>query len=62
MDYSENEYLLYEKNLNVLPHYKDYFEREGNIDLYEAKLREGQSGMELYEKGLARRYLYIVEL
>ncbi len=62
VDYSENEYLLYEKNLKVLPHYKDDFEREGNIDLYEAKLREGKSGKELYDKDLARRYLYIVEL
>jgi len=61
LDYSVNEHSLYEKALKVLPKYKRDFERGGNIDLYEAKLREGQSGMELYEKGLARRYLYIVE-
>lgn len=61
LDYSVNEHSLYKKALKVLPKYKRDFEREGNIDLYEAKLREGKSGKELYDKGLARRYLYIVE-
>lgn len=61
LDYSANEQSLYEKALMVLPKYKDDFEREGNIDLYEAKMREGKSGKELYDKGLARRYLYIVD-
>jgi SAM-dependent methyltransferase len=61
LDYSANEYSLYEKILKVLPKYKNDFEREGNIDLYEAKMREGKSGKELYDRGLARRYLYIVE-
>lgn len=61
LDYSANEQSLYEKALQVLPKYKNTFDREGNIDLYEAKLREGKSGKELYEKGLARRYLYIAE-
>ncbi|MFX4262509.1 class I SAM-dependent methyltransferase [Pelotomaculum propionicicum] len=61
VDYSENEHSLYENAVKALPKYKNDFEREGNIDLYEAKLREGKSGKELYEKGLARRYLYIVE-
>jgi SAM-dependent methyltransferase len=61
VDYSENEYSLYEKALKVLPQYKNAFVREGNLDLYEAKLRENKSGKVLYEKGLACRYLYIVE-
>lgn len=61
IDYSANEHFLYENSLKVLPKYKTAFETEGNSDLYEHKLRECRSGKELYDKGLASRYLYILE-
>ncbi|MFZ5987904.1 MAG: class I SAM-dependent methyltransferase [Bacillota bacterium] len=61
VDYSENEFSLYENSLRVLPKYKNAFECEGNSDLYEAKLREDTCGREMYNKGLASRYLYIIE-
>lgn len=61
IDYSANEQALYENAIKVLPKYKNDFQGEGNIDLYETKLREYKSGKELYAKGLASRYLYIVE-
>lgn len=40
---------------------KPAFEKEGNTDLFQNKLREDLMGMDLYERGLARRYLYIAE-
>lgn len=61
VDYSANEQSLYENALKVLPKYKNAFQCEGNSDLYENKLRENRTGWELYAKGLASRYLYIVE-
>jgi len=59
--YSKNERLLYEKALAALIRRKEEFENEGNSDLYEGKLKEDMMGKLLYEKGLASRYLYIVE-
>lgn len=61
VDYSSNEYSLYERALRVLPKYKNALSSEGNSDLYETKLRENRSGKEMYDKGLASRYLYIVK-
>jgi len=61
IDYSENERLLYENSLRVLQKYKRAFDGEGNKDLYEQKLKEVRTGMELYNKGLASRYLYIID-
>ncbi len=61
IDYSENERLLYENSLKVLQKYKRAFEDEGNKDLYEQKLKEDMMGMELYNKSLASRYLYIID-
>ncbi len=60
IDYSENERLLYKNSLEILQKYKKAFQAEGNIDLYEQKYQEDLLGMELYHKGLARRYLYII--
>ena len=60
-DYSENEFHLYEASLRALQKYTKAFEAEGNGDLWENKRREDTLGMELYEKGCASRYLYIVE-
>lgn len=61
IDYSENERLLYENSLKVLQKYKQAFEDEENKDLYEQKLKEVMTGIELYDKSLASRYLYIIE-
>lgn len=61
IDFSENERLLYKSSLEALQKYKEAFETEGNIDLYEQKYREDLLGTELYSKGLASRYLYVVE-
>jgi len=61
VDYSSNEHALYENALKILPRYKQALADEGNGDLYESKIREYQSGKEMYDKGLASRYLYIVE-
>lgn len=61
IDFSENECLLYENSLKALKKYKKTFEDEGNLDLYEQKLKEDMMGLELYEKNLASRYLYIIE-
>jgi len=60
IDYSENERLLYENSLKALKKYKRTFEVEGNLDLYEQKLKEDTTGLELYDKNLASRYLYII--
>lgn len=61
IEYSTNEHSLYENALKVLPKYKNAFQSEGNIDLYETKMREYKSGHEMYNNGLASRYLYVVE-
>ncbi len=61
VDYSENEFHLYEASLRALQKYAKAFEAEGNGDLCENKRREDTLGLELYEKGYASRYLYIVE-
>lgn len=61
VDYSDNERLLYENSLKALRKLKKAFEDEGNTDLYENKLKEDTAGMELYNKRLASRYLYIIE-
>jgi len=62
VDYSANENSLYENALKVLPKHKEAFVSEGKSDLYETKLKENRSGKAMYDKGLASRYLYIVEL
>ena len=61
VDYSENEFHLYEASLRALQKHARAFEAEGNGDLLENKRREDALGLELYEKGCASRYLYIVE-
>ena len=61
IDFSENELLLYENSIRVLQKYKKKFEEEGNLDLYEQKLKEDMIGMKLYDKNLASRYLYIID-
>jgi hypothetical protein len=61
IDYSANEYALYERALQVLPKYKEAPTAEGNSDLYEKYLRESISGKEMYDQGRASRHLYIVE-
>lgn len=61
VDYSENERRLYERSINTLQKYKEAFDGEGNIDLYEQKLKEDTFGMELYKKGLASRCLYVID-
>lgn len=60
VDYSENERALYRNSIQALQKRKPEFEKEGNTDLFQNKLREDLMGMDLYEKGFARRYLYIV--
>lgn len=62
IDFSTNEQSLYEKGLTILPKYRDLFEAEGNVGLYEAKLKEYTTGKSLYDQGLASRYLYVVTL
>ncbi|MDD4803269.1 MAG: methionine biosynthesis protein MetW [Syntrophomonas sp.] len=61
VDYSTNERTLYENALQILPKYREVLADEGNSHLYETKMRENRSGQEMYDKGLASRYLYIVE-
>ena len=61
IDFSENELLLYENSIRVLQKYKKKFEEEGNLDLYEQKLKEDMIGMKLYDKNFASRYLYIID-
>ncbi|HWP96046.1 MAG TPA: class I SAM-dependent methyltransferase [Syntrophomonadaceae bacterium] len=61
VNYSNNEHVLYEKALKALPKYQEALVSEGNGDLYEKKIREYRSGKEMYDKGLASRYLYIAE-
>lgn len=61
VDYSANEKNLYENASKVLPKYKNALFREGNSELFETKMGENKSGKELYDKGLASRYLYIIE-
>lgn len=61
IDYSENERLLYENSLKALQKYKRAFEYEGNLDIYGQKLKEDMMGKELYIKGRASRYLYIID-
>ena len=61
IDFSTNEQSLYENGLTILSKYRDLFEAEGNVGLYEAKLREYTTGKSLYDQGLASRYLYVVK-
>jgi SAM-dependent methyltransferase len=61
IDYSKNEQLLYEKSVVILNKLKEDFRREGNSDLYESKLEETLLGKQLYDNGLASRFLYISE-
>lgn len=61
IDYSENERRLYERAIQVLPKYEDTFKQEGNWDLFEKKMNENKFGKELYDKGCASRFLYIIE-
>ena len=59
VDYSKNEYCLYVALEQALRSRRHLFESEGNLDLFEQKLEETLHGIELYEKKLASRYLYI---
>ena len=61
IDFSENECLLYENSIRALQKYKKKFEDEGNLDLYEQILKEDTTGIKLYDKNLAARYLYIID-
>lgn len=61
VDYSRNEQLLYEKSLKVLDKLRQDFCSEGNEDLYKSKLKETLLGKQLYDNGLASRFLYITE-
>ncbi len=61
IDYSRNEQLLYEKSLTILDKLKQDFRTEGNEDLYESRLKETLLGKQLYDNGLASRFLYITE-
>lgn len=61
MDYSENERMLYLNSIRVLQKLECAFKKEGNEDLFQNKLREDRMGMDLYDRGLACRYLYIVD-
>lgn len=60
VDYSQNEHQLYLRSLTALKKHEIEFALEGNTDLYEQKLKDDTLGMELYNKGLASRYLYII--
>lgn len=60
IEYSNNERMLYENSLHALNKRKEIFVREGNLDLYEEKLKEQQLGKQLYDAGNASRYLYII--
>jgi hypothetical protein len=59
IDYSENERLLYERSLIALEKRRQDFCSEGNAELYESKLEEILLGKQLYDNGLASRFLYI---
>ena len=61
IDYSDNERRLYENSLKALENLKGAFSEEGNVDLFEQKLREDTMGQELYAKNLAARYLYMID-
>jgi SAM-dependent methyltransferase len=61
IEYSKNERFLYEKALTALEKRKEEFRNEGNLDLYEGKLKEDMLGKHLYEEGLASRFLYIIK-
>lgn len=61
LDFSENEYQLYVNMQRALKKFEQAFTAENNSDLYGQKLQEVKLGLELFEKGLARRYLYISE-
>jgi len=52
---------LYEKSLVALKQREAEFEREGNLDLYDDKLKEDTMGKHLYAESRAKRFLYIVE-
>ncbi|NLW91407.1 MAG: hypothetical protein GXY34_07390 [Syntrophomonadaceae bacterium] len=60
IDYSTNERMLYENGLKILPKYRDLFEAEGNMRLYEKNLQEYSMGKDLYDRGMASRFLYVV--
>lgn len=60
IEYSENERKLYENSLIALENCKQDFINEGNKDLLLQKLKEDTFGLNLYNKGLASRYLYII--
>ncbi len=59
IDFSENEYNLYVNMQRALEKHKHAFAAENNADLYERKLREVNMGLELFDNGLASRYLYM---
>ena len=61
IDYSENEWSLYERALAALEKRKEEFKNEGNFDLSQGKLKEDIFGKHLYDNGLASRFLYIVK-
>ncbi len=60
-DYSECEYLLYERGLKLLAKYEMHFAVQGINDIFERRFAEYKFGAELYEQGRASRYLYTVD-
>ena len=61
VDFSKNEYRLYIALEQALRSRRHAFESEGHLDLYEQKLDETLYGIQLYEKRMASRYLYIAD-
>lgn len=59
IDFSNNERMLYENGLKILPKYRGLFQAEGNMSLFEKKLQEYSMGKDLYDRGLASRFLYV---
>lgn len=59
VDFSKNEYRLYIALEQALRSRRHAFETEGHLDLYKQKLDETLYGIELYEKKMASRHLYI---
>jgi len=61
VDFSKNEHRLYIALEQALRERRQAFEAEGRLDLYRQKLDETLYGIELYEKRMASRYLYIAD-
>jgi len=61
VDFSQNEHHLYIALEQALRNRRHAFASEGHLDLYKQKLDETLYGIELCEKGMASRYLYIAD-